>query len=185
MDEVPSITTGESKRWSLLPAREPFLTGNPFYITLRGARPREQKMDWCVKHMKKISSTFVVVREKNKKAEGYHFHVLAKLKKVPHKGWYKKGVHIYVNRVYSYSQAKYVFTGRERFELSCDDDEESFIESVHLDDIMKNAEKKMIEQVRREAHVKKILHYMSKDLDMPILYVDYQYILRGKTVPLF
>lgn len=71
------------------------------FITIRShtSKPRHQKMGWCVDHMRKVSDDFIIVRENNKSNSGSHFHVLAKLKKEPHKGWYTKGVHFDVKKI--------------------------------------------------------------------------------------
>ena len=42
----------------------------------------------------KISGTYIIIREKNKVGNGYHFHALFTAKTAPKRNWFRKGVHI-------------------------------------------------------------------------------------------
>lgn len=72
-----------------------FLKGTFITIKPHCDTPRYQTLGWASDHLRKISDNFIVVREKNKINSNYHFHALVLKKKEPHKGWFKKGVHIH------------------------------------------------------------------------------------------
>lgn len=72
-----------------------------YFITLKGSEtnPRHQKIGWAYDHLKKISDNFLIVREKNKVNNGFHFHSVVLPYKTPTRSWYRKGIHINVKKV--------------------------------------------------------------------------------------
>lgn len=68
-------------------------------LTFRSDDPKHQKIGFVSDHCRKIADTFLVVREKNQRTVGWHFHAILICKKEPPKSWYKKGVHIHLKKV--------------------------------------------------------------------------------------
>lgn len=71
-----------------------FMSGRVFLLTVKSDLKSYQKLDKIRKMLDKISKTYVIVREKNKIKNGFHFHALFKSKTSPKRNWFRKGIHI-------------------------------------------------------------------------------------------
>lgn len=151
-----------------------------YFLTLRGLKNAHQKIDFTIKKCKKIAKTFIIVREKNKRTEGYHFHALIKATVEPGKSWYSKGVHMNMKRVgrrdtnVTYPPP-HIGELHDRKAL----DEGLITPTQYADAIVDKIFEDHARKDKRKTHVDRLLHYMSKDLHMPIQYHDYYYSLRG------
>jgi len=170
----------------LSPLSKHFENGDIRFLTLRGHKPREQKLDFAIKMIKKVSATFVLVRERNHRKEGYHFHALLKMKSLPKKAWFKKGLHVNLQVVGGRKLPSYplTFTGHEQMSLPIDAKTTAKMNDYVSVELTARVVLKHADTVCRNPHVIRCLHYMSKDLDMPIQYYDYVVQLKGKNYPL-
>lgn len=169
----------------MLSETQPLFEGstNLFFLTLKGPKKVHNKIDFTVKKCKKISKNFLVVREKNKNTEGYHFHALIKADDGPPKTWYTKGVHMHLKKVgksdtkEGHTMPVPDITRRDVVMDECP--MHYYVEAVEqrlIADIQKRQ--------RRQTNVTKILTYMSKEMDMPMQYTDYYLSCRGKSCQL-
>lgn len=148
--------------------------------------PKYQTIEKMRKMCLKVSNTFFIVREKNKKSDGYHFHALLKMASEPKKSWYKKGVHINLLKVgrnngpplpppvFPESKStldKELYDG----EINQKEHDEALID-VMLAKSMRN--------LRMLNHVRRVVNYVTKELTNPQQYVNYHLIIRKKGVAL-
>lgn len=167
----------------LLPLRGHFeCSKHLYFLTLKGPKDIHNKIDFTIKKCKKISKTFVIVREPNKTTPGYHFHALIKATEEPPKRWYSKGVHMNMKRVGKSSinigmnlnppiqlyTDKHFAEGHFTSEKYTEVVEQKLMEVFHANHIRLN-------------HVDRLLTYMSKTLDLPMQYTDYYFSNRGKS----
>ncbi len=159
------------------------------FLTLKGIKDSYQDMDKVCKHVKKISNTFLIVRERNKRTEGFHFHAILLLAKEPHKGWYKKGLHLNLQKL-STAVAKQrgnvgmcmqpPLVGGRDIKDATDLKELKEIQGVVEDQVIDDVIKRSVAGRRLKEHIVRCLRYMSKELEFPIQYYDYQYMIKNK-----
>lgn len=165
---VPVFTSGRSRH----------------FFTVKG-EGKYQKIDTIDRLCRKISRTYVVVREANKKSVGYHFHALLKDCKKPPKNFFKKGVHMNLQKVGGDVVIRLVGGVR----VVAKPDTAHLLEMTVDKAIEHVALQKVLDKGTRDRkvvlHVSRVLHYMSKDLELPAQYTDYIYKHSGKSVKLF
>lgn len=151
-----------------------FNTGDVRLLTLRGIKPSQQKLNFVSKLVSKIANTYVIVRERNKKTEGYHFHALLKVSTPPKPSWFKKGVHMHIARI-GHCPLRVDFPTNQEFhdfkELA--PDASAAMEEKQVSNLIYKAQS-------RNTDVLKVLKYISKELEMPIQYHDYQIVVSKK-----
>lgn len=125
----------------------------------------------------------------NKISEGYHFHALIAVDKEPHASWYKKGVHMHLQKV-GYKPPEGApqatipippLTENELSEyLSVIDKKEEKSEEV-VSHTLAKAYEKIVKMDKRERHVKRVISYMEKEIEgVPKQYEDYILFVGGK-----
>lgn len=163
-------------------------TGDYRFLTLRGAKPKEQKINYANSICKTISKTYLIVREKNHQNDGYHFHAILDCHKEPSKRFFKKGVHMHLKKIGRPDTLEgFVLplpdpfpTPKDRYDYGHDPTTMEDKEIHQIDCLIQKRRK----ELRQNKHVERVLTYMSKDLDMPIQYHDYIYVHNGKNVKL-
>lgn len=170
---------------SLLYLREHFFTGDIRFLTFKGVKPKEQKIGFVNDKCRAISSTYVIVRELNKKTEGFHFHALLKVSKPPKDSWFIKGTHMNLQKVGKRLTVNTrALNLKEVLEYSdlCPEMKQTLMaEQMEEPRITKLID----ESVRLHQHVDRALRYMSKELPtLPVQYNDYIICLRGKMHPI-
>lgn len=148
---------------------------NGTFITLKAPLekgPRMQSIGWACDHLRKISDNFLVVQESNKKNAGNHFHALALMKKKPHKGWFKKGVHIHLTPVGDLNKKKLSLIDHAPPGKGADfpQSEEEFYQRLEGKDEIDLALERMKVSIRAKrkrqkmkGHVDRIISYMTKE----------------------
>lgn len=161
-----------------------FSPENSYFLTLKGPDAKHQKIGYVNDLLRKVSSTYLVVREKNKISDGYHFHAIAKMEKKPPATWYKKGVHMKLQKIGSPEKLpedwKIPIPYLSRRTLS--DMREHYEDNVIIDYLMEKTARVSLAKMRKNTQIEKVLRYMSKDLDMPMQYTDYIYVHNKKHV---
>lgn len=158
---------------------------NTYFLTVKGPDAKHNKIGYVNDLCRKISKTYIIVRETNKTTPGNHFHALLRLDKPPPKSWFKKGVHMNLQKVGGVPQGVTYQTpmpGLTQNEISLMyhlDDADVAIAYVE-DMIFEKLKKKM----KKATHIEKVLKYCSKDLNMPMQYTDYIYVVKSKQVKL-
>lgn len=167
-----------------------------YFLTLKGEK--YQTVGKVADLIRKVSKTFFVVREKNRKSAGYHFHALIEMEKEPHKSWFKKGVHMNLNRVGE--RVWYNAWG----ELCRDENKGSYLvptdewDSKALADYIENEPEEGLKFANDElfnkqlklhrkkmeylGHITRILTYMEKEQEFPAQYTDYICMRSGKHI---
>lgn len=131
---------------------------------------------------RKVSDEHFIVREKNKKTEGYHFHAFMIMKKEPTKQWFKKGVHMNLLKIGKRQDNVGMvlpLPGLTSSELA---------EAIHHEpayalkvenDLILHSKRLFLKGSLRKLHCDKVLSYMSKDLSgEAVHFVDYLYHTR-------
>jgi len=159
-------------------------SGDLRFLTLKG-EGKYQKIDTVRRLCAKIAKSYIIVRERNKIIEGYHFHALLKVEKEPTKSWFKKGVHMNLKKVgrpqtmEGFRLPMPEITVREKKEALY----EGTLTPEDVEDMMvKDLEKKVRKQCAQRRHVDRILLYMSKELELPAQYLDYILVIGGKNL---
>jgi len=133
---------------------------------------------------RKVSSTFLVIRENDKTMGHYHYHAIMLMDKEPPKSWYTKGVHINLQKIGRRNNPVGMVlplpgpTAQEDAELLAHEPERRpEIELRNLDIAMERHAKK----AKRQLNVDKVLAYMTKEYTdrAPVRYVDYVYLHKG------
>lgn len=70
------------------------------FITVRGP-DRWQKIGKVNDFIRRKSSNYFIVREKDKRKDGYHFHALVSQEKDIKPNWFRKGIHVHIKPVVS------------------------------------------------------------------------------------
>lgn len=160
-----------------------FMKGDIRFLTLRGHKSKEQRIGYVNDLLRKISSTYLIVREKNHSNDGFHFHAIVKVHTVPKKAWYRKGVHMNLKRVGYLIPKPNTFTARHMHDnlagLEIDDAKRVLVamSESNLDDYVQRATDVY---VVRDSDISRVLCYMEKEMEMPCQYVDYIWSKRGK-----
>lgn len=159
-----------------------------YFLTFRGNKPVHERIEFVRKHCNKVSKNYIAVREKNKKTEGYHFHVLLHLSEMPNKAWFMKGCHFNLQKLGGKTVIPGVkplpyrdphYESKQDLFQKCQDLEESYDEAI-LDQCMAKLVDRMLTLDKRAIHVSRVLTYMSKELEFPRQYHDYIVLLDGK-----
>lgn len=156
------------------------------FLTIRDPRGKKfQRVQQVSKHLQKISKTYLIVREKNKQNDYYHFHALVKVDTPPTKNWFRKGVSFQLKKVgkpdkpLAVIPENTVITQRELHEMRSEGMEAEATEIRErqvLDRVMDTG----LKSISRKKHVDRLLTYMGKEMKDPIQYIDYMYLLQGK-----
>lgn len=166
-----------------------------YFITIKppmGAPDKYQKVNFWSDRLRKLSSTYFIVREKNKAFDGYHFHALAVLATLPPKTWYKKGYHYCVRKT-GKSETFGTYLYQNENHLSITDVQEIMARQLDnsphpdaelSDQILTGIN--LVEQDLEKQHknvylMGKIIDYCCKEGPL-IQYYDYCLVSRGKQV---
>lgn len=162
-----------------------FVTGDCHFLTFRGLKPVHQKIDFVTKLCTKIASTYLIVREKNKKSAGYHFHAIVNVTTKPKKSWFKKGCHFHFQPIGRSGLIKgcvippnYTLTSKDVEDYVYHEPEKA--PATLEDDLVNVLIKKTVKNGRKRDSVLRVLNYMCKDFEMPIQYHDYVCVIAGK-----
>lgn len=155
------------------------------FLTLKG--DKYQKIGKVSDLIRKISDHYYVVRETNKKTTGYHFHALLECKKEPPKAWFKKGVHMNLQKVGKPSTT----IGMTFPEPSMNQNQLSEMiyhepETAPLveDLIFEKQLKTSRATIQRRTNLGRVLHYMEKEQELPAQYSDYILVINKKHIKL-
>lgn len=163
-----------------------------YFLTFRGVTKKQQKIGYVSDMCKKISNNYFIVRECNKKTEGYHFHALLSLTKNPAQGWFKKGCHIHLQPLNSCKTALFKLGGNSVPPINGDITEQDLYENnedpeifaAHKNQLIEKAVTKCFKSTKNWVHVCRVVNYMKKEFEMPCQYSDYILVLRGKQAQL-
>lgn len=155
------------------------------FLTVKGEKPRQQKIGFTADLCKKISNNYYVVRESNKKTPGYHFHALVDVIKTPPKAWYKKGVHINLQPVgRSASPVGMILPVGPPTQLEMLEEEHHTGDPVRELAVLDRCVGQARKRIRLNKHLSRIVTYMHKEQEFPAQYVDYVLVHRSKNVAL-
>jgi hypothetical protein len=172
-----------------------FHNSKSVFLTVKGDG-KYQKMDIVVKLCKKISSTFFLVREKNKIIVGYHYHAIIKLRKpkLPPKNWFRKGVHMHISEICPpksnippiYDTKLDIENYKKEILLTSKTELEKVLDLKRLKNkILQEKINQIVysdnKKIRKLKAAKRILQYMCKELEFPEQYVNYYLQIRGKS----
>lgn len=73
--------------------------GRSFLFTIKSDKKIYQNINKIDKMISKISKTYIITRERNKKTAGYHFHAVFRADSAPKPGWFKKGIHMNLKEI--------------------------------------------------------------------------------------
>lgn len=158
-----------------------FLSSRCYFLTLR--HPDEKKgINFVDKLVNKVSKTYIIVRERNKTQEGFHFHAIMKMSSLPKKNWFIKKVHMNIKPIGNHvPTVPSLFTDSDINDAQATDGGEEWVEHMIENQADRRFQRVLLKPTsQNDTHVRRVLCYMSKDLDMPIQYVDYIYCRRGK-----
>lgn len=158
------------------------VTKMPYFITIKppfGSNPKYSRISYWYDQLRKVSSTFLITREKNKTFEGYHFHAVARLNKLPSKQWYKKGFHYFLTKVGSSKKVK-----KNSHHIHEEILHEEFPHSEErlvalMPKILDFEERQNIEENRKKKQIDGVLNYILKE-NTGLPYEDYIIIIRNK-----
>lgn len=146
------------------------------FITVRGPG-RWQQIGKINDFLRKISSHYFIVREKNKKTDGFHYHALVSQTKDIKPNWFRKGVHIHVTTVAKSDRApKIPECSDEDHFIKYGDNNPSGDEKIIIDTLRKIVQ---ADRVQHRANVKlthlnRIVDYMFKESSpQHSAYLDY------------
>jgi len=164
---------------------ELFETSPVFFLTFKSEKTKHQSINFIDKLCKKLSSTYLIIREKNKVNEGYHFHALFKSVKTPPKRWFIKGVHMHLRQVgRSAVKSKIVYPPPNV--ISRREIQDAYLEGlinleVRNDEIMnRHIFPRQLKKLKLRENVDRLLLYMSKEAELPVQYHDYILCVGGK-----
>lgn len=160
------------------------------FLTFRGPDAKHQKIGFVSDLCKKISKTYLIVRERNKRVEGCHFHALIRVDSEPNKSWFKKGCHMHLQKIGKPQNKEGMKmptpwpSGQEIWEMYG----QLPLEEAQAEHLKVIVEKQMYiesKQTKCDKNITNVLKYMSKELEMPCQYTDYIYVVSGKnqTIP--
>jgi len=156
-----------------------------FFLTFKSEKTKHQSINFIDKLCKKISSTYLIVREKNKVTEGYHFHALFKSVKPPSKRWFIKGVHMHLRQV-GRSATKSKIVPAIPSSITKRDIEEAYhtgqitVEERNDQIMNRHIFPSQMKKLKLREHVDRILLYVSKEAELPAQYQDYILCVGGK-----
>lgn len=145
------------------------------FLTLKGEK--FQKIGKVSDLVRKVSDTYYIVREANKKSAGFHFHALLSLTKKPSKSWFKKGVHMNLLKVGKPQDNTGMTIPPPPMTASMMSEWVHFeqkIASVHIEQVLiENQLTALQKRNRIDTHIRRILAYMAKEQEFPAQYTDY------------
>lgn len=152
-----------------------------YFITFKSHLVKWQKIGTISDHMRKVSDNFLVVRESNKQKEGYHFHVLASLKKDFYANWYRKDVHIHVSGYKRTDISMFISHSQDddeiaKYGMNPDEVRNATQEELLDAEAMVKASKAYAKVINHNNLYKRVLRtltYMSKELDPIVMYENY------------
>lgn len=151
-----------------------------FFITIKSSKVQHQKIDYAHKMIKKVSSNYFIIRERNKINQGYHFHCLVSLRKeCIQKKWFRKGVHIHViplkqgvpNIPESQDEFYHKKERKENILLADGIPKESIPQVIKAENKLRMVRSKC----KKDNNIQKVLQYMNKD-SPDRQYIDYIYV---------
>lgn len=172
-----------------------FENSKSIFLTYKGDG-KHQLMDTVVRHCRKISSTFLLVRENNKISDGFHYHGLLKLKeqKLPAKRWFRKGVHMHISEICPpknknppiYDTKLDIEEYKNQILLTSKTELEKILNLSKLKNKIKLAKLKqnniiISKKTKKLNEITKILTYMTKELQIPMQYTNYYLQIRGRS----
>lgn len=187
--DVPSITRALSKATNL------------FFLTVKAVDPkvpRTQKIGYVNDLLRKVSTHYLIVREKNLAMPGYHFHAIFSYDIVkkgheskPKPSWFRKGVHMDPKPVGDEKKKDPDFPRNLDEALHVQDEErervKNFTEGDHLIEEatrkISDAKRRVNAAFKKQGHVARIITYMYKDLPNTE-YVDVIYKKVAKKTPI-
>lgn len=171
---------------------ESFLPGKSYFLTVKSPSPKHWTIGWMRSIIKKWSTRYYVIREKNKDQPGYHFHAVLQLDGPPPSRFYKKGIHMHLLRVAAPSDGKGVvntigmvvaapqnFNGNELEEIRHHDPE--WAQTVQHEQIMDTIYKTHDKRNRKAEHLARLYTYMHKEAADPVQFVDYLFVTNNKS----
>ena len=166
-------------------SRSVIVQNQPYFVTIRDPSKRLSTCSKVHDHFRKVSRDYLIVRENNVVDDGVHFHVLASFERVPHKGWYRKGVHIFVERVAPPCVPDGVPLWTHKWTLgeilSATDDvaDQMLADNASLKHMMGRMRRCRLKTI--DANVARVTRYMEKYLPVvPVQYEDYIFVVRGR-----
>lgn len=157
------------------------MNGDVRFLTLKGCDKKHQKIGYVNDKCRKISKTYVIIRERNKKTDGYHFHALLKVIKQPPPSWFTKGVHINLQTVgRRHFRSIHDLTKKDIFEYS----DVCPVEELKAQYLLDKVDNKINVVVKRDTDIDRVLSYMAKEMEFPAQYTDYILSIRGKMMTL-
>lgn len=164
--------------------RRHFVDGQCYLFTFKSINPKHE-INFVNRLCKKVSKTYIIVRERNKITEGYHYHAILKMSSLPPRKWYTKGIHMNLKRIGVSRRVKGLFSKKEVHDLAsgCSENPEDLMGVVEDGLVDKVIADRGVDDVRA-VHVDRTLNYLSKEMEMPAQYSDYIFSVRGKLVAL-
>jgi len=138
---------------------------------------------------RKVADTFFVIRENDKKGEGYHYHAILRMIKEPPRSWYTQGVHVNLKKI-GRAQTLVGMKLPQPNPTAQEDLEQLILSPEDLPRIEQRlidvALAKSVKRTARLKSIERVLQYMSKDYQdrAPIQYQDYCYVYNNKQSPL-
>lgn len=131
----------------------------------------------------KVSNTYFIVRESNKKQSGYHFHAILKIATEPPKRWYKKGVHINLLKIGRNNgpPKPLPMFPESKSTLARELYDGEITQQEHDDKLIKVMLEKSQRNLRILNQIRCVVKYMFKELKVPRLYENYILVIRKKT----
>lgn len=163
-----------------------------YFITVKDmarGNPRRQKANFVHDLLKRDSDHYLIVREKNKINDGYHFHAVfsARNEHVSCE-WRRKGVHIQVKKLGDLNKRDPDFPHTQILWAHDQDLKEADIKDrgeivVMASNMVASAKARVRAKTNKEGHVGRCVTYMMKEMpENPQLYVNYIYVKDGKVV---
>lgn len=156
------------------------------FLTFRGPDAKHQSINFVEKMCKAVSRTYLIVREKNKRTDGYHFHALLRVDFPVPKSFFKKGCHVNLQLVGRAGRRSGMppppttITSKDvDLMYECTENKEE-AKSQHVDVIVEKLHKACAKASRIRESVSRVVDYMAKELEMPCQFTDYIYVVSGK-----
>lgn len=169
-----------------------FTNGKAHFLTFKSnAKPTHQKIQFIQRRCKQIAKTYLIIRERNKKSGGYHFHAIIQAETKPAGSWFIKGAHMNYLQIGKKTVPERPLDLERKAptlpspELTTLEKQEMHhheqITDSEIEEIAIN--RAMIACVKRDktnTEIIKVLRYMAKELELPAQYTDYILSIKGK-----
>ena len=164
-----------------------FDNGKIYLLTFKSktTKLRHQQIGFLSDRLKKISKTYLVVRETNKQDDKYHFHAVYKSTKHPPKSWFIKGVHMDVRKVGEYEHKAFPIEDFTAWSFNKQEHEDMIhYGEMTSKDLNKLKLQRRLNQVitrhlARKDHIDRVYAYITKELEKPKQYTNYILSIRG------